>query len=86
MVTPGSTSARGYGHGHQVERDRWRPAVEAGEVNCARCRRRITPGTPWDLGHTDDRSAYQGPEHRSCNRSAGAANSHARRAMTVRDW
>jgi hypothetical protein len=46
-------------------------------VLCARCRRRILPGTPFDLDHTPDRSSYLGPSHRACNRLAGARNGAA---------
>ena len=63
------TSDRGYGTAHQKLRARWKPQVEAGNVNCARCHQPIRPGTPWDLGHDDhNRSRYSGPEHRTCNR------------------
>ena len=67
----GRTSAeRGYGAEHKKLRAAWKPRVEAGGVRCARCRRLIVPGTPWDLGHDDhDRSRYVGPEHRGCNRA-----------------
>ncbi len=69
-----TTSQRGYDAGHQAERERLRPEVEAGLHDCARCRGWIEPGTPWDLGHTDDRTGWTGPEHASCNRSAGGRN------------
>jgi hypothetical protein len=48
--------------------------VRAGLAVCASCGEAIDPGEPWDLGHLDggDRNAIAGPEHRSCNRRAGA--------------
>jgi hypothetical protein len=81
-----STTASGYGWVHQQVRARWAPLVARGEVVCARCGRAIALGTPWDMGHSDfDRSVYSGPEHRRCNRSAGARKATAlrrRRAQT----
>jgi hypothetical protein len=75
----GLTTARGYGWRHQRVRAAWRPRVEAGLVDCARCGEPIVPGEPWDLGHDDvDRGRYRGPEHRYCNRSAGAERRHRR--------
>ncbi|MER7164510.1 hypothetical protein ABT336_00305 [Micromonospora sp. NPDC000207] len=95
-MAKGSTSARGYGHHHQKLRDRWRPKVDAGLVDCARptCGKPILPGQEWQLGHDDnDRSRYHGPEHRYCNESAGgrkgAAITNARHQTTnrtSRDW
>lgn len=67
-----STTSRGYGHAHQVERRRWAPRVALGEVGCARCGDVIEPGEAWDLDHDDTRTGYLGPSHASCNRSAGA--------------
>lgn len=69
----GSRQQRGYDRAHERERQRWRQRVELGQVDCAAptCvmpTRRILPGQRWDLGHTDDRSTWRGPEHASCNR------------------
>ncbi|GAB7039715.1 MULTISPECIES: hypothetical protein [Catenuloplanes] len=77
-----TTTERGYGHAHQRERERWRPRVEAGLVDChaGRCiepERAIAADAAWDLGHNDDRTAWTGPEHLRCNRSAGGRNGAA---------
>lgn len=73
MPRPLSTTERGYGSAHQQERRRWSPLVASGQATCWRCGRLIRPGSPWDLGHDDhDRTIYRGPEHRACNRRAGA--------------
>jgi hypothetical protein len=80
MAGAGTTVQRGYGVEHQQERQRWRPLVEAGHVACWRCGWYIHPAEPWDLGHDDDdRSMYRGPEHRSCNRRAGAERNRSHR-------
>lgn len=88
MPRAGSTTARGYGRAHEAERKRWVPKVDAGLVNCARCREPIEPGRPWDLGHDDTRKAWTGPEHRTCNRRAGGINgaavTNAMRGTSVR--
>lgn len=72
----GNSNQRGYGTKHQALRREWTPKVNAGRVLCAKCNKPIHPGTPWDLGHTDDRTAYTGPEHARCNRSAGGQAAH----------
>jgi hypothetical protein len=72
----GTRQQRGYGAEHDRLRAKWKPKVERCEVKCARCTQLILPGQTWDLGHTDDRTAWTGPEHATCNRSAGGKASH----------
>lgn len=99
MPTPHTrtTAERGYGAAHKRLRAWWAPRVRRGTVACARCGWLIEPDEPWDLGHDDDdRNYYTGPEHRDCNRRAGAAKATAARLanreargdapITSRDW
>jgi hypothetical protein len=81
----GTTTERGYGHQHQAERKRrlarWRPGDP-----CARCGRPMYgPPALIDLGHTTDRTAYTGLEHRHCNRGEGARRGNRMRGR-VRAW
>lgn len=72
----GSATARGYGVEHRRERARWERAIrERGAIPCTRCGRPITSDDAWDLGHSDDRTTWTGPEHAHCNRKAGQRNS-----------
>jgi hypothetical protein len=73
----GSRQSRGYDAGHDRERRRWAPLVARGGVRCPKCHQLIQPGERWDLGHTDDRTTWTGPEHADrCNRSAAGRRSH----------
>lgn len=63
---------RGYGPRHRALRRRWQHRIRSGETPpCPKCGHPITPTTPWDLGHTDDRDDWTGPEHATCNRADG---------------
>ncbi len=84
MPTQASTTARGYGNTHQRQRAKWEPTVNAGLAHCHAklClmpTRWIDPALPWDLGHTEDRSRWTGPEHPRCNRSEGVRRRNAKR-------
>jgi hypothetical protein len=72
----GSRQQRGYDREHTRLRARWKPKVDAGLVDCARCGTRIWLGQPWALDHTDDRAGYLGPSHKRCNDSAGGKAAH----------
>lgn len=71
----GSRQQRGYGPDHDRLRAQLDPIVQAGQAICMRCTQPIPPG-PWDLGHTDDRTTWTGPEHPKCNRAAGGRAAH----------
>jgi hypothetical protein len=79
MPRNGNTTARGYGAQHQSKREKLAPTVATGTITCARCGLLIAPGQPWDLGHTDDRTSWTGPEHRRCNRVDGTRKTNASR-------
>ena len=77
----GTRQQRGYTAAHDRLREKWRPRVEAGLVDCRaeRCIapiRRILPGEAWHLDHTADRTGYRGPAHSRCNTSAGGRAAH----------
>jgi hypothetical protein len=81
----GTRQARGYTREHDRLRRQWTPRVDAGLVDChatvcLASTRRILSGTAWDLGHTDDRTAWTGPEHARCNRAAGGRAAHGHTA------
>ncbi|SRR6266568_3766527 len=77
----GKTRERGYGWEHAQLRKQWKPRVQAGQVACCAViclevmdgrPRLIAPGAPWHLGHTEDRTAWTGPEHQRCGAADGA--------------
>lgn len=78
MPKPGSATERGYGVEHRAARREWAAELERlGSLPCARCGQVIYHVDAWDLGHTDDRTAYLGPEHQACNRADGGRRRHA---------
>ena len=53
------------------------PIVASGLAVCWRCTEPIDPTEPWDVGHLEDLALggdpdLVAPEHRYCNRAAGA--------------
>lgn len=85
MPSHGGTTQRGYGHRHRQLRRKWQTRIDRGGVTCWRCGEPIPPNDPeaWDLGHNDhDRSIYEGPECRACNRRAGAKAANRKRWHT----
>lgn len=88
MPSKGSTTERGYGYTHQELRRTLLPYAYG--QPCPRCGETMRPGQPLDLDHTEDRSAYTGMAHRSCNRRAGAHKRdrmrRAPRPQVTRDW
>jgi len=72
----GNSYKRGYDAAHEKERQR---IVKAGIHNftCAKCSAQFDLDEPFQLGHTDDREAWTGPEHIRCNLRAAGLASHA---------
>lgn len=83
MPSQGTTASRGYGTAHQRQRGAWEQRLQReGSTHChaSSCLDPAQPirhGDQWDLGHTDDRTAWTGPEHPACNRAAGGRRSAA---------
>ena len=69
---------RHQGRRDQAARAQLAPLVASGRAVCWRCGKQIKPDEPWDAGHLEDLAlggrpdGERAPEHRSCNRSAGA--------------
>lgn len=73
----GSSSQRGYGQEHSKLRDSInRRGIE--NFVCARCGGAFMAGEEFQLGHTDDRASWHGPEHARCNLSAAGRASGLR--------
>ena len=94
--TSGTTTQRGYGYHFQQDRLRYLAAWWPGQP-CARCGQPIWATHDYilgrrvsvvDLGHTADRTAYTGLEHRACNRADGARrkNAQSRTVTHMRIW
>ena len=89
----GTTTQRGYGADHQALRRQLLAQFTPGQP-CARCGQPMWTKAHIDLGHTADRSAYTGLEHRRCNRADGARRGNKRRGwrtvtvttVTMQPW
>jgi hypothetical protein len=57
-----------YNPAYRKVRKAYAATVDAGLVDCWRCKTRILAGEPWHLGHVDgDPTRIAGPEHVRCN-------------------
>ena len=60
------------------------------EIVCLKPSRRIEPGAPWDLAHTEDRSGCAALAHASCNaneasrRGGATAGAQAKRRAALK--
>lgn len=79
-------TTRRQGRTDQLARAQLAPLIATGQAVCWRCDRPIAPDEPWDAGHRESIAlggspdARRVPEHRHCNRSAGARLGKALRA------
>lgn len=73
----GTTKERGYSGQHQRMRAQIVSDMQRGVIiRCVSCTAVLTPDT-FDLGHTDDRSDYLGPQcANKCNRRDAGRRSH----------
>ena len=72
----GTTKQRGYSGEHQALRARIVTSMRQGRtIRCIDCAVVLTPET-LHLGHTDDRTAYRGPQCATCNDSDAGRRSH----------
>lgn len=83
MPSTGSTTARGYGAGHQKRRAAALAALVPG-TPCSRCGGPMYRDQALHLDHTDDRSGYRGLSHARCNTSAGGKKSGRRKRRAKR--
>jgi hypothetical protein len=61
-------------------------ALRIGDAHCWRCGKWIDPSGDFDTGHDDDDpNAWQGPEHRHCNRATSGRKA-ANVVDTSREW
>lgn len=90
----GSTSARGYGYQHQKLAGALLAAWQPGDL-CTKCRRPMwqrwrlrSDGvlvSAIHLGHTDDRTGYEGLQHDNCNLRDGAVRGNRARGERAMD-
>ena len=73
--TRGTRAERGYTAAYDRERAAWAQRSNSGEtILCWRCHKPVS--TDFHLGHSDDRTQINGPEHPLCNLTAAGKASH----------